>query len=160
MTEEIWKPVVGFEGLYEVSNLGRVRSFARGAKGRILRPGKSSGGHFSVVLGRGNTRTVHSLVADAFIGPRPPGREVRHKDGKHLNNVNTNLEYATRSRNTQDKKWHDGAVGYVLKPADVIDIKRRLGPLGMGAILAAEYGVAQSTISAIKHGVFHKDIVV
>lgn len=169
---ERWRPVVGFEGLYEVSDLGRVRSLDRTVwcegpvkgrypsfkKGRVLRPGPMASGHLSVVLGReAGSKTIHSLVATAFIGPCPAGLEVRHLDGNPANNKLGNLEYSTRSRNTQDKKWHNGATTYKLAPKDVFDIRRRLGPHGMGARLAREYAVAQGTISNIKLGRVHKD---
>src|SRR4051812_4452753 len=87
---EIWKAVPGYEGRYEVSNLGRVKSLARyvrcgkgGGKGRrltpqkILRPGTMNRfGHCSVMLGRdGGSRCVHDLVLTAFVGPRPPNNE-------------------------------------------------------------------------------------
>lgn len=101
MTEQ-WRPVVGWEGLYEVSSEGRVRSFRRGANGRILRPGIASHGYPTVALGRGNTQSVHVLVAAAFIGPCPEGQEVRHRDGKRSNPKAENLRYGTRSQNIND----------------------------------------------------------
>lgn len=159
MKKERWLPVVGFEGRYEVSDHGRVRSFQRGAKGRLLRPGKMGSGHLSVALGRGNSRTVHSLVMLAFIGMPPAGNEVRHLNGKPADNRLSNLKYGTRAENTQDKKYHRGARSYRLKPQDVLRIRRRLGPFGAGARLAREYNVAQSTISAIKHARFHRDLM-
>ena len=100
--EEIWKAVPGYEGLYEVSDLGRVRSFARGVNGRLLKPGKASNGYFTVCLGRGKSRTLHSLVAEAFIGPKPSGQEVLHKDGTRTNNCVHNLRYGTRAENIRD----------------------------------------------------------
>jgi hypothetical protein len=113
---ETWKPVVGFEGLYEVSDRGRVRSLDRvypqlsrkgkghkhTHKGRILRPAPASHGYLTVVLGRGNTRTVHSLVAEAFIGPCPEGQEILHKDQTRLNSRLSNLRYGTRTENILD----------------------------------------------------------
>ena len=106
MDEEIWKtiPVPGFV-YYEVSNLGRVRSYRRGAD-RMLKPGLTSVGYYSVALGRGNTKLVHRLVAEAFIGPCPVGQEVRHKDGSRTNNRADNLEYGTRSENIADAIAH------------------------------------------------------
>lgn len=120
MSEE-WKPVVGFEGVYEVSNLGRVRSLdrvyyqtSRGGcfhphkrKGQLLRPGLTSVGYPSVVLGRKRgTFLVHRLVAEAFIGPCPEGCEVRHKDGTRNNNTADNIEYGTRKENMADARRH------------------------------------------------------
>jgi HNH endonuclease len=87
-----------------------------------------------------NSRTVHSLVMEAFVGPRPDGLEVRHLDGVPSNNALPNRECVTRSRNIQDMKWHAGRRGHKLRPADVRDIKQRLrGPRGK---LAREYGVS------------------
>lgn len=154
---EIWKNIPGYGGKYEVSDQGRVRSYARGAA-HVLAPGRMSGGHLSVALGRGNTRTVHSLVMETFVGPVPPGKEVRHLDGEHFNNRLKNLEYATRSRNGQDKKHHKGQSTYRLSPCQASRIKAGLRDGCVGAALANTYGVAQSTISAIKHGRFHNDI--
>lgn len=158
-TVENWRPVVGYEGLYEVSDLGRVRSLRR-ARPRILKPGRMSGGHLSVALGRGNSRTVHSLVMEAFVGPRPEGCEVRHLDGVHQHNSLGNLEYATRSRNAQDKKWHQGASTYKLRPPQITQIKERLrtGRRGIGIALAREFGVSPCVISAIKVGRLHTDV--
>lgn len=101
---EHWKSVPGFEGRYEVSSEGRVRSLLRG--GRVLRAGIASHGYPMVVLGRGNPRTIHSLVAEAFLGPRPAGQEVRHKDGNRKNASAGNLCYGTRSENIRDAVAH------------------------------------------------------
>jgi len=114
---EIWRDVVGFEDAYQVSNLGRVRSKTRFVvmsashksaehisrrNGRLLRPGKASTGYFTVALGRGNSKTVHSLVAEAFIGPCPERHEVLHIDGSRTNNCVHNLRYGTRTENIMD----------------------------------------------------------
>jgi NUMOD4 motif/HNH endonuclease len=171
---EQWRDVPGFEGVYQVSDQGRVRSLDRISvrvghngkqqqhrlRGRILRPSRIPSGHVQV-MGNVGSKKVHSLVALAFIGPRPPDKEVRHLNGIPVDNRLENLEYATRSRNVQDRKWHAGGNNYVLKPADVLDIKRRLGhpSRGLGASLAREYRVKHTTISDIKRGRFHKDVV-
>ncbi|ACI12645.1 HNH endonuclease [Mycobacterium phage Ramsey] len=116
-THEEWRPVVGFEGLYEVSNLGRVRSldhFARGRsgskrliRGRVLRPAPRTSGHLTVALGRnGGSKDVHTLVATAFIGPRPEGMECCHQDGDPTNNRVENLRWDTRSANRLDSVRH------------------------------------------------------
>jgi hypothetical protein len=118
---EEWRPVPGFPN-YEVSSEGRVRSLDHVVwggpragfytkKGRMLRPGAASHNYPTVVLGRGNTRTVHSLVAEAFIGPYPPGQEVRHKDGDRSNPRLENLEYGTRADNVRDAIRHGTHVG-------------------------------------------------
>ena len=75
-------------------------------KGRMLRPGIASNGYPTVALGRGNTRTLHSLVAETFLGPCPENCEVRHKDGNRTNPQLSNLEYGTRSDNMLDAAKH------------------------------------------------------
>lgn len=144
---------------YEVSDHGRVRNRLTG---RVLRPGRANkSGHLSVSLGRGNKRYVHQLVAIAFVPGQAPGLEVRHRDGKSGNNFWRNLEWATRGRNSQDKKHHGGQVNYKLTPAQVEEIRFRLAiPYrGFGAELAREYGVGQALISKIKLGQLHKDLL-
>jgi hypothetical protein len=112
MDAEVWKPT--WHPWYEVSNLGRVRSWAPqgGAvkqgnptypkSPRMLRPGLGSHGYPSVVFGRGSTQLVHRLVAEAFIGPCPEGQECRHKDDDRTNARAENLEYGTRQDNVND----------------------------------------------------------
>ena len=109
---ENWKDIPGFEGRYQASDAGRVRSVDRRvrlvahgvettrlARGRILRPAPSRSGHLSVVLGRSNTRGVHTLVMRAFVGEPPEGNEVLHLDHNPTNNALANLRYGTRSEN-------------------------------------------------------------
>jgi hypothetical protein len=116
---EEWLPVVGWEGYYEVSNLGRARSVPRLSShghwitGTILRQQINPRGYFTVHLSKDNrTRTlrVHLLVAYAFIGPRPLGKSLDHVDGNKLNNHAANLEYVTHLENCQRAmalgNWH------------------------------------------------------
>lgn len=98
---EVWKEVVGFDK-YHISNLGNVKSFARSKEGRLLKPGLASNGYYTVALGRNNTRTIHSLIAEAFIGPKPENQEVMHIDGNRQNSVLSNLKYGTRTENILD----------------------------------------------------------
>lgn len=110
-TRETWLPVVGWEGLYEVSDLGRVRRiFLPPYEGyRVLRLHPDGYGYPSVGLsGRGKKARpkVHKLVAEAFLGPRPPGLEICHNDGDKTNAVPSNLRYDTRIANESDKRLH------------------------------------------------------
>ena len=116
MVTEIWKDVVGYSGIYEDSNLGRVRSLdrldtaGRKRKGRILKQTLSN--YLRVILcnGKKKTRLVHQLVCETFIGPRPEGKEVCHGPSGKLDNSLTNLRYGTHSENALDRN-RDGTSG-------------------------------------------------
>lgn len=114
---ETWKPVLGYEGLYEVSDLGRVRSLPRTAtrrngtsyrvRGGMLHPTSSrEDGRPSVVLANSGhylPARVHRLVFEAFNGPTPPGYEVDHANGDAADNRLVNLRLATKSQNTMNR---------------------------------------------------------
>lgn len=114
MTER-WKPIVGFEGRYDVSDHGRVRSHIRWNRKptpRImnLTPHVTGVPYLKVRLTDGvgghPTLLVHRLVMDAFVGPCPDGLEVRHLDGDPSNNRLSNLQYGTRPENQLDAVRH------------------------------------------------------
>lgn len=112
---EVWRPVVGYEDSYEVSDHGRVRSIARSIttsdgtvkrlQGKILKAAMNRR-HRHVALcdgDGGKSYRVHRLVLAAFVGPLPDGLEVRHLDDDPNNNHRTNLVYGTRSENMRDR---------------------------------------------------------
>jgi len=102
---------------------------------------------------------VHALVLLAVVGPRPEGLEIRHLNGIPSDNRVVNLEYATKSRNLLDIKWHSGAAHHRLTPQDVLNIlKRRSDLKGTVAVLAREYGVCLNTIRNVWCRRTHKDI--
>ena len=104
--QEVWKPIPGYEGWYEVSDQGHVRTFRRGANGRLLKPGRMPQGHLSVALGRGNSQCVHKLVLLAFVGPAPDKHECCHNNGDPADNRLENLRWGTRSENIKDAYAH------------------------------------------------------
>lgn len=176
MTDEQWRPVVGFEGEYDVSNFGRVRSLTRvhvyqridqysgnvidvtrTHKGKELRPGRMKSGHLSVALGKGNSRCVHVLVLEAFVGPRPAGMEGLHGDDVPSNNRLDNLRWGTRSDNIKDAIANGnkgvGSRSYQAKltESDVIRIKRYYGHLSANEV-GRIFGVSGGSIRQIRRG--------
>lgn len=162
MKYERWKPVGGFEGLYEVSNLGRVRSSGRWCAGpsksraffrpgRVLAPVAKSNGYLAVTLTKPDARiqyAVHVLVLGAFRGPRPTGApHTRHRDGDKTNNRLSNLVYGTVAENEADRRAHGTLLLGSRHPAAVLteaQAKRiRVAPTLQRAYeLALQYGVS------------------
>lgn len=122
--KEIWKDITGYEGLYQVSNLGNVMSlnWNHTNTGRLIKP-FNNGGYPRVtfrVNGTSKNFLVHRLVADAFL-PNEQGKEtVNHIDGDKRNNCISNLEWATRGEQTAH------AIKTGLRPYNV-PCKRRKG---------------------------------
>lgn len=106
---EQWKPVLGWEGIYEVSDMGRVRRVAprgnnqkREASGGLLKLGVIKDGYLNVILregGREQNRKVHRLVLESFVGPSE--LLCNHKNGNKQDNWLENLEWVTRSQNSR-----------------------------------------------------------
>lgn len=181
---ERWLPIAGFEGLYEVSDAGRVRSMdrvriqqiARGAdrsrtvsrrlQGRLLTPVKAkSGGYHRVSLSDGqggvSVRKVHQLVCAAFIGPRPQGQMPLHCDGDPTNNRLSNLRYGTGSENVADAIAHgtfalgENRVQAKLMDADAGAIKALLATVSISE-LGRAFGISTSAVAQIRDGVTWK----
>lgn len=129
--EEIWKDIEGYEGLYQVSNLGRVKSLDRKRwngkvygkwKGRFITIRKDVKGYCTVKLnknGKGKTKLVHRLVAESFIKKEREEYEVNHIDGNKCNNNVDNLEWCSHSYNAKHA-WDTGLNKYTEKRHEIM----------------------------------------
>jgi hypothetical protein len=164
--DEVWKSVVGWDGLYEVSNMGRVRSLPRVVdgggflyqrSGRILRERVDLSGRPRVSLCRDAKAKdffIHALVSSAFSGPRPePAFDACHSDGDPRNNRLDNLRWDTKKANQNDRfrhgTMHVGEKCHFAKltSAQALQI---LADGRKQKDIAFEYGVTQQHISRIK----------
>ncbi len=168
MENEIWKDIPGYEGEYQASDQGQIKSLKREALSRnwstrqpfyrtvperILKPGRyCKYGHVSVILRRGtNGQSVHQLVMRTFIGDPPEGMEVLHINGQPADNRLSNLRYGSRRDNILDV-YRQGGRWRKLSTDDVEAIRFGLHCGIRGSELAVMYGVSQTIISAIKYG--------
>jgi hypothetical protein len=160
VADEKWRPCPGFEGVYEVSNLGRVRRVLglKGCRaGRILKATTLRHGYVRVSLSANNVKTdatVHSLVARAFLPSPFDGAEVNHKDGDKTHNAVENLEWTSRKGNL----GHAFAAGRIRR-AGVHNAKHKLTEEQVRAIrtsseatrvLSQRYGVTPSVICNVR----------
>jgi hypothetical protein len=122
MSTETWKPIPEWEGVYEASSLGRIRSIGRTVQRgghdmrvaeKILKLNEHQSGYVRVVLSHAGRRLddqLHSIIARTFHGPRPEGLEVRHVSGIQSDNSAANLKYGTSSENALDTVAHGNNV--------------------------------------------------
>ena len=153
---ETWKSVPGFEGIYEASSAGQIRSLARN---RLLVGGPHKSGYNLIHLYKKGARTVttrHAVVASAFLGPRPVGMDVCHKDGVKNNCNIENLMYGTKAENEQHKVEHGTLLKGETQPASKLTetqvIEILMNDIDDNKALAERYGVTHSNISAIRRG--------
>ena len=171
---EVWKPIRGFKGHYEISNHGRVKSLSRKIKHsrsifltmkeRILKQSVTRNGkpHYAHVIlslnGKHTTGHIHQLAAKTFIGKRPYGCEVMHKDGNLLNNHVSNLIYGTRKDNMAMAIEHGTTTRGIKNPMakltnNNVNRVKRLYKKGMfQREIGDVFGVSQSCISSILKG--------
>lgn len=151
--ENLWKPVVDYEGLYEVSNQGRVRNCRTK---RVLRPG-SSRGYLIVMLrkdGKSLPLYVHQLVLKAFVGDRPINMAVSHIDGNKSNNDVENLCWesygANNSRRNYRGESHIFAKVNSSQVQEIVSLyaSRKYTQLELGKF----FGLSRTQIGAIVRG--------
>lgn len=162
---EIFVPMKGYEGIYSVSNLGKVRSEDRIVQASDNRdmpfkecirvPFRNNSGYLMLTLSNpSKKKTIHRLVAEHFVDNPHGYLEVNHIDGDKDNNASYNLEWCTRSRNNK----HKYDLGYLncrrkLTESEVKDIYENTysygGLMPNGISMSIKYGVSRSTISYI-----------
>lgn len=172
--KEIWKDIDGsYRRKYQVSNLGRIKSsrsqsFKSAFKGNgrtamIIKTFGNRYKRFSAALlcGKRKYLSVHILVANAFLGPRPRGLFVLHKNGKSKQNHATNLYYGTLKQNAQDSIRH-GTMPVGEKSPKAKLNKRQVMEIFLSKesqkILSYKYGVKVKNIGMIRRGLIWKSI--
>ena len=168
MQKELWLAVKGFEGLYEVSDLGRVRSLDRTtktrgdgkriSKGRVLKFKTDKYGYYCVCLRKNlknHHKTVHRLIAEVFVENKENKPQVNHIDGNKLNNHYSNLEWCTTQENTEHAKvnglicsgtrCHKAKLNWNI----VNEIRRNYEGTKTYKDLGIEYGVSPQTIRSL-----------
>ena len=160
---EEWKVVNSKSKSYMVSNIGRVKSCARTIVGsnrvsrklreKILKQRCDADGYPLVHIDA-KTIKVPKIVAEAFIGQRPSGMEIRHLDGNPRNNKIENLAYGTHSENVLDGYSYCGKIkkNQKLTCKQVLEIITRVSSGERAKKLSIEYGVSQTLICDIKYG--------
>lgn len=152
---EQWKDIDGFEGLYQVSDAGRVRRVG----GVVLRGAVKNHGYVEVALWRGSRAThvlVHRLVLLAFVGLPEANQEARHRDGSRLNNASNNLAWTGRATNMRDQYAHGTRIASHWHPLSAFSAEMvewiRESPQS-GAAIARALGVDVTTVCRARRGV-------
>lgn len=177
MTEE-WRDIPDWEGFYQASSLGRIRSVDRDIirivdgrsikvrrRGRVLKLELAKTGYLTAGLHRDGgtfTTSVHILVCCAFRGPRPDNSHAAHNDGNRINNCAENIRWATPQENFEDKIRHGNVVkgerqGQSKLTDDAVRIIRKSDLSGYE--LAELYGVSETTIRHARIGKTWRHIV-
>lgn len=159
---EIWKDVVGYEGRYQVSNLGSVRSLKyRGHDvTSLMKPSTNYAGYLVVTLGKERKQVrVHCLVLEAFIGSRPEGAQGCHNDNDKLNCSLVNLRWDTPKGNVADRRSYksDRNPNAKITEADRVEIKRRRDGGEKAKSIALDYGISAVRVSQIALHYFESD---
>ena len=154
---EHWRPIQGYEGIYEVSDLGRIWS-VKNKRQKEITVSKIDGRPYAQLWRNNKPKVVriHTLVLTTFVGPRPYKMEGCHNDGNCANNSLKNLRWDTPAKNHADKIRHGttnrgercGTAKLTKSQVAAIRKDKRLQ-----REIADEYGIRQGTVSRIKSGV-------
>lgn len=167
---ELWRPIRGYEGLYEVSDKGQVRSLTTRGRGvlslrkapKILKPDFNQNGYPRIALSKDRLirkHFIHRLVLEAFVGPKPHRLEACHFNGVRDDNRSDNLGWVTRKENCSHREKH-GTNGYgesnsysKLTNEQAVEVYERAhnGKEPLSSI-AEKYSITHSTVSYIKSG--------
>lgn len=177
MKAEEWRPVIGYEGAYEISSFGRIRSLDRVVtihpnrwggttekkiKGDQMTPQIRADGYPTLMLSLDGVKAnkyLHHLVCEAFHGARPPGYEVAHNDGQPPNCRADNLRWSTPAENSQDRIRHGTQIAGHAHPNTRLaeELANRIrSSLDTEAMLGAQYGISAAHAGNIRRGTRRK----
>ena len=164
MTEEVWRDVKGYEGFYQVSNMGRVKSlgrkdrFGRVIKERILEPAVTHNGYLRVGLhvdGKRKMLRVHRLVCEAFHENPDNKSEVNHVNENKTDNRACNLEWSTRTENCNHGSRNERVAKALSKPIGQFSLDGKLIKVWQSACEARrQTGFDQGYVGAVARGKF------
>ena len=164
MTEEVWRDIEGYEGRYQVSNMGRVKSlgrkdrFGRVIKERILEPAVTHNGYLRVGLhvdGKRKMLRVHRLVCEAFHENPDNKSEVNHVNEDKTDNRACNLEWSTRTENCNHGSRNERVAKALSKPIGQFSLDGKLIKVWQSACEARrQTGFDQGYVGAVARGKF------
>ena len=164
MTKEVWRDIEGYEGLYQVSNMGRVKSlgrkdrFGRVIKERILEPAVTHNGYLRVGLhvdGKRKMLRVHRLVCEAFHENPDNKSEVNHVNEDKTDNRACNLEWSTRTENCNHGSRNERVAKALSKPIGQFSLDGKLIKVWQSACEARrQTGFDQGYVGAVARGKF------
>jgi len=162
--EEIFKNIENFEGLYQISNTGKIKSFYNRNKNKIFLTPRILGGYYSVTLWKNKKpshKSVARLIAGAFLDNKNNLPQVNHIDGNKLNNNIKNLEWCTPAYNTQhahklgliDRRGEKNHRNTKIHNEDVLMIRKMANNGINQRAIAKKFNIYQSYVSRIVNGV-------
>jgi hypothetical protein len=164
--KEIWKDILNYEGLYQASTFGKIKSLKRNnTNGKILKPFLNSNGYLYITLsknGKCKNFKIHKIIASTFIGePTFDKKEIRHLNGNRFDNNSSNLKYGNRSEQMKDRIKHGthfqpdnkGSKQWLSKlmDSDILEIIDLIKLGWSDTKIAIKYNVCRQTINGIRN---------